>query len=1346
MKNTMRKVVYLFFFLYISCVFAKADTGIFLSHINKSINSHIHRIYQDRTGHIWICTDNGLSKFNGTSVKTYSHIYGDSTSLMTNSVLTVLEDRKGNFWVGTTEGLQHFDRRTEKFKTIKFTYPYIKDFSYINCIIEDRSGNIWISTSRAGAICLKAETFQPTYYMPTNSNICSNKINSIFEDKYGSIWIGSHDKGVSVLNRENNVIVNYASDSSNPNSLSSNKIFTITDTPDGNILIGSIDSGIDLFDFSTRQIIRKYIPRGERVFTLMNDRKRELWIGTDGGGLKRYNYQTKKTTDFEPFSTGIDMRGTKIHSIIEDQKGNIWLALFQKGILMIPSHGQVFQTMGFNPFYSERNIGSECVLCMTVDKDGDCWMGTDGDGIYRLDKAKRIKQHYKNLGLKAKNVVAIFQDSQKRIWAGTYLSGLYRIMPGGNAFTPEEIVTNGQGITDINFITEDRQGNLWLGTNSDGVCIYNPDTKQVSWLKHDILKTEGQLLSNSIHGISIARNDKIWISTSSVGLSCYDPSSRSFTDYTVASVGLSNDCINTVAEDAKGNLWVGTKAGLNYIDTSTGKVEHIYTKADGLPDMSVNSLEIDKENNLWISTSMGLAFFDVNTKEFTSYSISEGNLNGEFKRWAHCQSETGEVFFGGVGGIVSFFPFKNQLSNSLLNLVFTDLYVYSERMEVTPEKESILKDHIDNTQTLIFDHSIKSFSIGFCAVEYNDPEKVIYQIKMDGFDNTWKTIPLGSRLATYTNLPSGKYTFRVRALLPGTEPLERSLLIVIHPPLWLTWWAITIYVLCIAGLGYYMYWQFRKREWKKKENMLRANEARIMQSKLQFFTDISHEIRTPLTLILAPVEQLAKGEDNPKVLSIYKLIIQNGQRILRLINQTMDMRRIDRGQVQLNTEVTDVQVFIRNISSSFEYISREKGVEFLLNINEDIPPMWLDQDIMDKVLVNVISNAFKYTPEGGRIELVACVQKNELSIEVSDTGVGIPKEQRKSVFSRFYRIQNDKNKTAGTGIGLHIALSLLEIHRGHIYIDDTDTGIGTRFVIRIPVNDPLLKPQADRQQEKEHSRSLSAQDSFLLLDKMELSVEKKIPNNRRKYKLLIVEDDKGIRKYLLEILREEYVILEAENGRIGLEMAMKEMPDCIISDLMMPEMDGLEMCRKIKTNEKICQIPVIILTAKTTMEDRIEGLQVGADSYIPKPFNVEHLKTRISKLIELRTLMTGKLRGKLEPEGQEEVKSYDDIFLKKLETIVRERIADSELTVETISREMGISRSHFQRKLKLLTTQNPSEYIKIARLRHAAWLLTAKKLTISEVTYATGFSSLSHFSNSFKEFYGMSPTKYTEVS
>ncbi|MDR2410022.1 MAG: hypothetical protein LBE13_18195, partial [Bacteroidales bacterium] len=669
-------------------------------------NTHINQIYQDKQGLIWICTDNGLNVFDGLNFKTYYNNPNDSSALMVNSVLSVLEDSNGFFWVGTTAGLQRFDKETEKFINVPLSYPHVHDFSYIKCIIEDHKGNVWLSTNRAGAVCIKANTHQPIYYMKTNSKICSNKINIIYEDRFNNIWFGSQDNGISILNTQNLMISNYAHDPDNNNSLSSNKIFSIIENYDGNILIGTIEHGIDMYEYSSQKITREYIPHVENVFTMYNDSKNNLWIGTDGSGLKCYDYQTHTITSHKSLSQQVDLRRAKVHSIIEDVQGNIWLALYQKGVLMIPSQNQLFKNIGYNPFNLQKSVGDECILCISEDHLGDIWMGTDGDGIYRLNRERLVIQHYHNEKLSGKNVLAIFEDSKNRIWAGTYLHGLFLFNPEKDKFEKRSLMVNGAEVKHINIIKEDDKGNLWIGTNESGLCIYQPETGNMEIFQYNLLKMSNQILNNTIQTILFEKNDRVWIGTSINGLSCFDHLNNTFVDYTVANGKLTNNDINTLAKDKDNNIWVGTNYGLNFIDVKLGE-SRAYTEKDGLSNSVIYGIEIDSDNNLWISTGKGLSNYNTVTKKFKNYYMSDGLINDEFRRGSHYQSKSGEIFFGGVNGISYFFPFLDKITHPLLNLKFTNLLIYNEEVKINEGKKPILVKNIDYSDQIVLNYSIK---------------------------------------------------------------------------------------------------------------------------------------------------------------------------------------------------------------------------------------------------------------------------------------------------------------------------------------------------------------------------------------------------------------------------------------------------------------------------------------------------------------------------------------------------------------------------------------------------------------------------------------------------------------
>jgi ligand-binding sensor domain-containing protein len=555
----MKRLIFIVFSFYIiASSTATAQTDRLFSSEDKLPNSHVNSVYQDKKGYIWICTEDGLCVFNGTDFKTYYHIPGDSTSLENNHVIQVLEDSHGNFWIGTVLGLQRYHRETDSFSSFKLSYAYIKEFRFIKYIFEDKKGNIWLSTSGPGVVCLKAKTLSPTFYMQTNSNICSDNINTIFEDRFGNIWIGSQDNGLSLMNIENHTLINYRHDPNDAHSLSSDQVFTIYETPDGTVLIGTLEGGIDSFDYYTKSFKRNYIPSVNLVFTMITDKNNNLWIGTDGQGIKQYNPVTKSLTTYKSNLRNLDFSRLKAHGFFEDQQGNIWVALFQKGVLLIPPQQKAFNNIGFNPFNKNKNIGNECVLSIIEDHTSQVWIGTDGDGLYRLNAEREVIDHYAKDRLPGACVLSVLEDSKHRIWAGTYLHGLYRYNPAGNRFEKVSLKVNGQEVKDINCVTEDKEGNLWIGTNEKGLCIYNPETKENKAYLYDALKSRNQIRSNYIQTICFGRNGLAWLGSGGAGVSCFDPTTDTFTDYTRQNGKLNGNDVYSIIEDEYRNIWIGT--------------------------------------------------------------------------------------------------------------------------------------------------------------------------------------------------------------------------------------------------------------------------------------------------------------------------------------------------------------------------------------------------------------------------------------------------------------------------------------------------------------------------------------------------------------------------------------------------------------------------------------------------------------------------------------------------------------------------------------------------------------------------------------------------------------------
>lgn len=1316
-------------------------------------NSHINKICQDHLGYIWIATDYGLTRFDGAEAVVFTRT-SDAGSLLSNTVLTVMEDSRNNLWVGTTDGIQKFDRSTQTFTTPRLSYPNVPDFSYVNSIIEDRKGNIWFTTSRSGAVCIREGETDPVCYMTTNSRICSNKTTILYEDCFGNIWIGSMDAGISIFNGSTNSMTTLSHNPDDPTSLSSNMIFTIDQTNDGRLFIGSLDGGIDAYDYRTNRVTRDAVKVDGNVYIIRNSpEENAMYIGTDGDGVKKLDLSSGKLTDMEIAVKEFNLSKAKVHDILTDRQGNLWLAVFQKGVLMVPRDREdQMVSFSYNPFYPSLNIGTEPVLCTLQSSDGALWIGTDGDGIYHASAPGEPFRHIPYPASGASTILTIFQDSHGRIWAGNYLNGLSRYNPASGNFQPVIIPIPdipGGRVKEVNTIAEDSAGNLWIGTNGNGVCIYDPESGANRFHSHDPAQpAKSQLLGNAIHAILFGPDGKVWIGTSDAGLSCLDLSSGRFEHYNSSNMRLSNNCVFSLCLDSSGAVWAATRMGLNRI--KDGRTQ-VFNETNGLLNNLVYGITTDRKGDLWLSTGGGISRLDPVSLEFDNSMTFDRLTCKEFKRGSVCLGNDGRLYFGGVGGVVSFLPGQHRAPRELLRLSLNELTVIDKDDSSGGAGASTSPGPgpgeapvpLDGKERVDLTSDQNSFTVSFGAIEFSHPESVTYSVMLDGHDNGWITLPPGVRTATWSSLPPGSYTLRVKASIGGYRPVGKELLVVISPPFYLTTFAKLLYALSaiviIILIVKTIQWRMRQTERRNRQLM----QAQTAEQKLQFFTDISHEIRTPLTMILTPLESLRGKTRDKQMLHTIDVMRQNGRRILRLIDQIMDLRRIDNNRMSLAVRKVDIRQFLGEVTGAFSNMAEQRGMDYSVEISPEVPEdMPLDPDKADKVVFNVLSNAFKFTPSGGRISLRASVEDDRLAIRVTDSGPGIPPESRDNVFNRFYQVRETSSMSApGTGIGLHLARKMMDLHHGSITIEKSGHD-GSVFLILFPLtadsySSAELQP-SDKSGTTAHHKAEELPEG---------AVRKRHEESfQRHATVLVIEDDTSILDYLASKLSEHYNVLTATDGTAGLEMSLTRHPDLILTDIMMEGIDGLELCRKIRANPATCEIPVVMLTAKVTQAQRNEGILAGADAYVTKPFNIDHLLNRVNMLIHQRRMLKEKYSGE-ETVNEEvvKIKSNDERLLERVRKVVIGQIANPDLSVEYIAREIGVSRSHLQRRLKVAANMNPSEYIRKERMRHAAMMLSKKDVAVSEVAYATGFSTLSHFSTCFREHFGMSPTRYAAL-
>lgn len=1329
-----------------------AQTRNFYSTENGLSSSLINQLFQDSRGFIWVATEYGLNRFDGLNFSNYRHVPNDSVSLTSDYVRTLFEDSRQNLLIGCINGLMVYNRETDTFREIPMIRAGKRVTPHVTHLQEVRSGEIWLSTSGQGLFRLDS-----LLNRAVSVDGLFQQINCTYQSKFcidsrSEIWIGTEGNGLARYIPKSKQLQFFKYPA-----FGDNNVTSIIEDHLGNIFVGTQKQGVSRYDNETGEMVSVSYSGydGQLSVYCMAIVDGQLWVGTDGQGVKIYNPLKDQLEDYRINSASVDFSKGKVHSIMEDRDGNLWIGLFQKGIVLVPKQENPFEYYGSKSIYYNP-IGQGCVMSVFQDSNRHLWISADNEGLYELGIDGRRLRHYHpdySENSVPNVVMCIYEDTDYNLWIGSYGQGLAKLDKATGKCEHFQQINN----PIVYSIAEDKKKNLFFGVFGSGFYQYNLQSRKLE--HYESSKDEkgdlkcDELVNDWINYIFCDSEGLVWLGHYK-GVSCFNPETKSFLNYKQTNT-LITDCIGyAFAEDHAGNIWAGTTNGLYCFSKKTGELRQ-FTICNGLPNNVICGICEDEDGNIWVSTYKGISKYDVKKDFFVNYYSGDGLQGNEFTHGAYYKDEDGKIYFGGINGITSFSPRKINTDAKELKVYITDFYVYSDPVHKNTLSDGtpIIFSSVQDANIFQLSYRDNTFSIAFSTLQYNNPEQIAYQYKIDELSNQWAVTEPGVNRVTYNNLFPGKYTFRVRALNHGNYSEVRTIKILIASPWYKTWWAYCIYIGLAALLVWGIVNNVMSRVRYRREIMKREHDEQLNEAKLQFFINISHEIRTPMTLIINPLEKLLAGENKGELHKTYLMIYRNAQRILRLINQLMDIRKLDKGQMFMKFQETDMIGFIIDVMQPFEYMAHKKNIDFAFI--HDMPQLkaWIDLNNFDKVLMNVLSNAFKYTPEGGKIQVslsigrdVSCKDalQNFFEIVVTDSGIGIDKDKIERIFERFYQIDNDVTKSNfGTGIGLHLSRLLVRLHHGNIHAENREDASGSRFIIRMPLGSGHLR--ADEMVEAA-SFAVCPQVPNSKEEYMDDVDEKQAGKPKTRQRVLVVEDEEEIRTYLKQELSDEYKVAICCNGKEAYDYILKEMPDLVISDIMMPEMDGLELCHKLKQNTNINHIPIVLLTGKSRVEDTLEGMDTGADAYIVKPFNTEYLKSTIANLITNRRLLRNKFSGAQQQQDKIEkisMKSNDEILMDRIMKVVNKHLDDPELNVEMLASEVGLSRVHVHRKLKELTNLSTRDFIKNIRLSQAASLLDQnKKMTISEVAYAVGYTNLSHFSNSFREKYGMSPKEY----
>ena len=1336
------------FLIFLLPVTSTAQTGTLFNYTRNLSSSFVQDVYQDRQGFIWVSTANGLNRYDGYTFQTFTSDNG----LPIDNIICVIQDKSNLIYVGTSSGL--YVKIKGKFKGVINQDTGEELTAYINCLRIDPDGNIVFSTSGRGI------------WQLTDVDKAKNIIDGVDESKYvkdilfdhkGVLWASADKYGILSYkqigkgdNKKYKLVGRYPAGENSPYS-------SICIDKSDNLYLGYFKGGVYVMNSSRKGFTLIPSTADVTVSSLKARDDGNIFIGTNGNGVKVLNPRNGDIRPARIASTQIDVSRAKIASIAIDRNQNLWLGLYQKGVFMQSPVLSPFHCLGRNQ-PSGSVIGQQCVMAVYRQKNGTLWVACDQDGLYALDSNYQLIRHYapSSIGGKRKDgeipstILTITEDGSGRLWLGSYTDGCGWLDPNTGMYHRASFsYGNAQSVFDIRTDYLDR---LWIGTLGDGVKCYDIKNDKLTEYKHDY-KRNDCLHNNYILEMDLSPDKKTLYVGTAIGLSCLDIPSGSWTKVFKANKILDREPVTEICQMNNDEIWIGTAVGLYNYNLKTRALRKYGTK-EGLPDSHVAAIEPDNQGLLWISTSNGLCRFNPKDGKTRNFFVSDGLQGNEYNTGVSFHDpNTDLLFFGGTLGVSYFTPPKSIPEPTKLKVTLTGVFRGNERVQSYMKSGNyvITDNSIAFTDVFDFSHEDNTLAFTFSTLTYSNIEHISYAYSINGDDEI--ILPAGENRIVLNRMSPGEYEFRVVAINNGVRSQEKIFKVVIHNPWYFTPVAKIIYLLLVLAA---IWWYIRLQRIRNRERLLiqeHIHKEELNEQKLRFFINISHEIRTPMTLIVTPLLQLIREDNDPHHQSVYEIMKRNAERILHLVNQILDLRKIDKGQMIMQMRETDLIYFTDDLLKIFQPQATSKKINLEFIHEDEKLPVWIDRSHFDKILLNLMSNAMKYTPVGGTVRITISSDNKDVKIVVFDNGEQIPEQSLSRIFERFYQATSLTNQTkTGTGVGLDLTRSLVQLHHGTIIARNVEEGV--EFIVTIPLGcEHLSKDELalHEEEKKEDISSILEQELVTSAEAESIEAEeenkqvKATNSNSKRPTVVVVEDDDEIRNYLVAELDSTYRVISFNNGMEALPTILREIPSLVISDVMMPQMDGNTLCAKIKSNVNTNHIPVILLTAKTRDEDRLESLETGADLYFTKPFNMDIVRRSIANLISSRRLMENKFAGKQDHSDQIddiEIESADDKLLNRILAVVNANLSNSDLNIDMICTEVGISRVHLHRKMKELTNQTPHDFIRNLRLKQAARLLSRKGQNITEVMYRCGFNSTTSFSTMFKKMYGLSPREY----
>ncbi len=1370
-KNCFRVVVLLFFIT--NSLFSQNtfENHQFRLLDNETSKSGIYTISQDQFGIMWIGTNGaGLYKYDGTNFIAYEQDSNLSNSINSNIIYTTYVDLRNRLWIGTDEGLCLYNRNLNTFENIDIQKKLKKEnVISVKSIIEDNRGNLFLGTFNSGLLKLNIKSRKITTIKLDIPNSTNYLINCLAKDKKGIIYLGTN-LGLKVVDPINNEIKKV--DIGTDNKILSGNIVSMFFDSKQNLWIGNGYKGLIKADlYSKVKKADSYPITKKRIMSILAMDAKTILCATENDGLIIVNDQgviQKKYVNSKYNNRSLS--SNSIWSLFLDKENKVWLGYYNKGLgffdkINSPING--IESLFGNP----QSLQTNCVTGIAKDNKGQLWISMEGGGVDIYNPTTKSFKHITKSdtslysGLTNDNITKVFIDKKENIWLSSWNEGIFVLKKGSKNFinyntknTPNLASNNIMGIA------EDSRGVIWIATFSKGLHYYTPSDGQFHHCNSKPFYENG-LMNSDIRKVIVDSDDAVWVG-STTGL--YKVNTKDFVSFSVTSFRdkmseklknhKSTHTINSLYETKNKEIWIGTDgAGLFSYNKKT-KVLKWYINFKGLHEKSISSILESNDGGIWISGKKGITRLDLKNKTSVNYSTYDGLLGNDFNNNSVLKDENGLLYFGGYEGLNYFNPADLVKSKKQLSIYFTDLKLFKKSVEPL-EKNSPLIKVISETKKIILKHDQSVFTIDFIAVNYSYPARNEFAYYLQGFEASWNYVG-NKHSATYTNLAPGNYIFKVKAAekngVWSQTPLE--LRIEILPPWWKTSFAYLFYSLLLFAAIHFANQYYQNRFKQKQMIEFEKNKAiqieKLNNKKLQFFTNISHEFRTPLTLILNPLADIIKNNslELPEgVLNKLLTIQKSSDRLSRLINELMDFNKLQFNKMTLKLQKIEVVSFTKEIVSYFDEEAFSRGILLEFESNKAFLKDWIDPKMFEKIIFNVISNAFKVTPDNGKIIIKIVVNEEVLpfplissdstnpyfEVIVEDTGAGLEKKDIKKIFDRFYQVNNlNKAYYGSTGIGLEVVRGFVDLHKGIIEVE-SELGVGTTFKLLFPIGKEFFNETEILLEEFKKEKKISFTP---IIEQEDIQSQDEQEKQNRVYTILIVEDNVELRNYLKNELKKEYKVIVAENGQVGLELALQKLPDLILTDVIMPVMNGLELCKNIKANLKTSHIPLMMLSAKALIKDRLEGIDSGADIYLSKPFDMDILRSSLVQLINSRQIMFNKYYNGITPKAKEKTTTLDNEFIKNALNYINENISESELSVEVLASKVFLSRSQLYRKIKSLTGVSVNEFIRNVRLEKAKELIELGNDNITEISYKVGFSSPSYFTKCYKEKYGYLPT------